>query len=373
MKRDNNSLYTDKFVFKDLLKLPVYFWNGIKYHTTDRLFTPKPLTANITLTHRCNSRCITCDRWKNHSPTELEPDQITQIFRNPLFSSINNLSLSGGEAALREDLGEIAQRAVKFLPKLREITLFTNGLEPELITEQVKILLQIARFKEICGVNVYVSVDGINTIHDKIHGIQGAFERVSETINRLQQLQKLVTFNLSARCTVQPLNMYDLLPILNFSRHIALPLSFAPLKTSNVFINDREENEFLTFTMAQYRDLNNIFVRDIFPYLTTSNRMFWKDLFLNIGGDERKMPCHMLRYYVNLETDGALRLCDANNSLVLGSCLEVRPDKLWYSGNARKLRKKVKTTYCRKCTIAEYEAFSLSREFFYFACNFRKK
>jgi len=348
-------------------RLPRYFWNGIKYQTGRWFYTPKPLFTNITLTHRYNGGSAGNPSTQSSAPAELSQAQILGIIRDPLFASTEKLGLSGGEATLREDLEEITQRTINILPRVKEVELFTDGLDPDRIVQQVKNLISVTRTKDQCVLSVSTYLLDMGPTHNRIFQVPDAVEKVQETINRLQQLQKVVPFYLSATCVVQPANMYDLLPLAYYARHIDLPLNFIP-----VYPGGGDENSDLIFSAAQNRELISIFTRDISPHLSITDKMIWQDYFKIINGAKRKFPCVMQRNYVNIDTDGSLRLCQADDSFILRQTRESTRTELWESKSAKNLRKLIRSQYCKKCPIYYSADFSLKQQFFYLAGHLNK-
>ena len=193
----------DRIKKKNLLKLPLYFARGVKYHAAGHIYTPKPVSVCLNVTRRCNSRCVMCSDWKRQdSVKELTVTEIGEIFRNSLFDSVENFSLSGGEPTLREDLVEIAQTVLDSCPQIKEMSLFTNGLEPTIVVEKVQGILALPNYKSLSRLTVSISLDGYGDTHQKIRRFPQAFERATETIKRLKQLQRNTPFHLCPTCVV---------------------------------------------------------------------------------------------------------------------------------------------------------------------------
>jgi MoaA/NifB/PqqE/SkfB family radical SAM enzyme len=353
---------------KHFAKLPSYFIRGIKYHSAGYLYTPKPLLSTISLTSRCNSKCIMCLYWRETENKKLlSPEEIAEIYKNPLFDSIETLALSGGEPTLREEIVEIVQRVLDVRPRVQEIILCTNGLDPDRVVEKTRSLLELANSRGISKFAVSTSIDGYGSMHEQIRRVPRAFERVSETIRRLQELQKESPFFLSATCVVQPLNIDNLVKTAEFCKQIALPLTFVPVCTSNTHVDDEATRDNLQMTRIQTNKLKSIFSNELSSYITASNRPFWKEYFQIVAGKRRILPCFMADHYVLLDSDGTLLTCGADNSLVYGNVKDEPADALWLGDKGRALRRKLKTVYCPGCTVHCNLVFSLTHEFFYFA------
>ena len=358
----------DQITLRNLMRLPSYFVRGIKFHAAGHFYTPKPLLSTIAVTSRCNSRCIMCQYWKEEgSQKEFTPTEFGEIYRSPVFSSLERIVLTGGEATLREDLVQIAQAILDSCPNIREMVLLTNGLEPNLVVEKVQGLLKLVDLKRLNRFSISVSLDGYGDVHEKIRIVPRAFERTSETIKRLKKLQHETPFYLSSTCVVQPLNIGNLGRLTEFVRELELPITFAPVCVSNIFAQDDVTKSSLTLTDDQLDELRIIFAHYLQPNLTASNLPFWREYFTIVNGGKRRLPCFLLHYLASLESDGRLRLCPADSSLVYGNIRDEPPEKIWYSEKAKELRKRVKKHFCPGCTICCDLAFSFTHEFFYYA------
>jgi len=368
MKAEAPQVRRGPITIENLLKLPLYFVRGIKYHAAGRIYTPKPLYVTLSVTSRCNSRCVMCSYWQSQdNDDELTPSEFGEIFRNPLFGSLERFALSGGEPTLRNDLAQIAQAILDSCPQIKKMSLLTNGLEPTAVTQRVEELLAVCKRKGVSTFSVSVSLDGYGATHQRIRRVPQAFERTSETIKRLKKLQHETPFYLSSTCVVQPLNIGNLAQVSVFGQEQELPITFSPVCLSDFLVKDTASKTALTFSDKHLSELKMLFEHKLQPNLMPSNVPFWREYFSIIGGERRKLPCFMLYHYASMGSDGTLRMCAADNSLVYGNALDEPADKIWYSQKARELRKRVEKYFCPKCTICCNTPFSFTHEFFYYA------
>lgn len=114
-----------------------------------------PLMVSLLLTQRCDLRCRYCAIWK-HPPTEMATATLLDLIDQIAAAGVERLGLSGGEAMLRPDIGQLIERA-----KQRGLTvnLLSNGHAiPERIDE-LKPLDFLA-----------ISLDGPAAVHDALRG-----------------------------------------------------------------------------------------------------------------------------------------------------------------------------------------------------------
>ena len=163
-----------------------------------------PIYVIFFVTSFCNARCKMCFNWKNIEEAdreqELKLEEIKKIFSN--FSRIQQLTLSGGEPYLRDDLPQI----LEFISKKNDvqmITIPTNGILSDKIFEKTKDILN--RIKKDTHLRISLSVEGVEESHDEIVQVKGAFKKIQDTYRKLQSLAgsyKNLNTDISLCCSV---------------------------------------------------------------------------------------------------------------------------------------------------------------------------
>lgn len=145
-------------------------------------FLNRIVKINFAITNLCNARCKTCNIWKKCSTEELELDEILSIF-NRFPKTVGWLSLTGGEPFLRKDIRDILLSA-KDIKSLKLLTLPTNGILKN------KICSVIEEYSETIHPNTFItiSLDGIESVHDNIRGVNGAYEKAMGTFLELNEM-----------------------------------------------------------------------------------------------------------------------------------------------------------------------------------------
>ncbi len=155
---------------------------------------------------KCWMRCSHCwyhDAWKSahHHGEPLTKTEFGKIARS--MPRVSFLSLTGGEAFMRDDIVEIAGMFGK-LTRLERYDIPTSGYEPGLIREKVGEMLRVNR-----GIpfRVGISLDGTREVHDSIRGVAGAFDRTMKTIELLREVKRECrTFDMGIITTVSRQN-----------------------------------------------------------------------------------------------------------------------------------------------------------------------
>lgn len=138
------------------------------------------------VTDVCNAKCAMCFNPPADSiakEKELSLEEIEKVAKS--MKHLIQLTISGGEPFLRDDLPEIIKIFAKH-SGVKFVTLSTNGFLPRRILEHTE---KILRENPNVHFNFCVSVDDIGEKHDKIRGVRGGFEKLVETYAGALQLK----------------------------------------------------------------------------------------------------------------------------------------------------------------------------------------
>jgi len=134
-----------------------------------------PRDAILAVTFRCNAHCVMCNAWQSRRADALRPEHVRK-----LPPDLRTVNLTGGEPFLRDDLpafvGELRARC----PRAR-ITISTNASLPERVERMMDEIVCLDP-----AVRLAVSLDGVGAAHDRVRGIEGAFDAAVGVIDRLR-------------------------------------------------------------------------------------------------------------------------------------------------------------------------------------------
>lgn len=149
--------------------------------------TKDPIYVIFFVTSFCNARCKMCFNWSRIESAskndELSLVEIRKIFNH--LSHIQQLTLSGGEPFLRNDLPEILE-FISHKNNVQMITIPTNGILTDKTFEQTRNIL--GKIKNDTHLRISLSIEGIEEKHDEILQVKGAFKRLQETYHKLYSL-----------------------------------------------------------------------------------------------------------------------------------------------------------------------------------------
>jgi len=176
-------------------RLPFYY----TYHRYGWL-RMLPLSIVVSVSYRCNSRCVTCDVWRK--PT----DDLTVEEWRKVFHSIGHapyyMTFTGGEPFLRRDIVDLVRVAwEECRPAI--VTIPTNGILYKIIPQRVREILAAAPTAQL-GINL--SLDALGTGHDRIRGVPGNWEKAMLTWRALKEI-KHPNLRLSVHTVVSTFNV----------------------------------------------------------------------------------------------------------------------------------------------------------------------
>jgi MoaA/NifB/PqqE/SkfB family radical SAM enzyme len=103
-------------------------WNSrqnVLAYRQQRQLKAGPYMAELDITYQCNCRCQMCQRWKDPRRNELSLDEYIKLAADLHAMGSHQISISGGEPLLRNDVFKII---TGFVGRNMSVNLCTNGL-----------------------------------------------------------------------------------------------------------------------------------------------------------------------------------------------------------------------------------------------------
>lgn len=162
------------------------------------------------MTQRCNLKCVHCYA---HAKDRTFEGELTTAQGKALIDDLAAFGspvilFSGGEPTIHPDLPELAQYAVG---KGMRAVISTNGT---LITEEMAHTL-----KEIGLSYVGISLDGLETIHDKFRAVKGSFQAALQGIRNTQK----AGIKVGLRFTINRFNYQDIPGVFDLLEEMKIP------------------------------------------------------------------------------------------------------------------------------------------------------
>jgi MoaA/NifB/PqqE/SkfB family radical SAM enzyme len=247
------------------------FWKSArrtaKYHAQQALgLQVKPVKLRISLTNRCNARCIMCSIWKGQDngapslPGEITPDEIRQLARvnAGFFSNVNNVCLTGGEPTLRRDFVEIVRAITEALPG-RSLSFNSNGFITKKVLGAVDQAMELRK-----KMMVMISLDGLGETHNTVRGMNGnIYGAVKKTIDGLiERRDSGMKIKIQINTVMTNKNSDQLLPIHEMCRENGLQFNPIYITFGQLYQNHDAEVELNDEARARFLEDVKHILRD---------------------------------------------------------------------------------------------------------------
>ncbi|MBU0762500.1 MAG: radical SAM protein [Candidatus Altiarchaeota archaeon] len=253
-----------------------------------------PFRITHITTTRCNLRCKYCGRW-NSEKKDMSTGEILSAMDEFSSAGTRAWDFSGGEPLIREDIGELVDKAYELD---FSCVLVTNGT---LLKER---LADVKKIKKIGAINI--SLDGPKEIHDIIRG-KGSFDRALEGIKYAKSKgYKVHLSSVISRENTQK-GCKSLFDLFDIAKGLDCPIYLQPV------YNSRYNHEKFPSLIPDEKDhkkainLIRAFKYDNPTLNQTSERTLrW---FEGAFSDEQKWDCLAGRAYAFLFPDGVVAPC----------------------------------------------------------------
>lgn len=270
----------------------------------------KPKVLQLPVTSRCNSRCVTCNVWKEKKKIDIDPALLKIIFSDEFFSEVCEVGINGGEITLVPDFIEIIN-AVMTLPRLKTIYLISNGLLPD------KLLDLLGHTKKICDqkgvyLNITISVDGYGDVHEMIRGIPHCFIRTKKLLDMLFVSRHQYAHGVSIGCTLSQKNIPYVIQTESFLSQYPFPVQYhiaVPNKRIHTF---GDAKNYYLLDDEHSRLLGAEFFYKKFTESSLSNNKYFyfsQYYFLKNKGRGRLCPCQYKYRDITIDEQNKLYLC----------------------------------------------------------------
>ncbi len=305
-----------------------------------------PFNYTISLTYRCNSRCLTC-RVYDKSSQELSLAKYEKIFQS-WGTSPYWVTFSGGEPFLRRDIVEIAELLYRYShPKIVNIP--TNGLLSDLIPPTVE---RLAKRCPQSSIIINLSLDEIGEKHDEIRGVKGNYQKTLATYHALRRL-KLPNLTLGIHTVISRYNVN------NFERIYSELMKLEPDSYVTEIAEQRVElgtvGEAITPPVEDYVRAIDFLSEQIrlrrfkgIARLTQALRLEYYRMVKKILQEQRRiLPCYAGLASVQIAPDGGVWPC-CIKAESMGNLRDFNYDfkRLMGSKTARELQRQI---YRRDC------------------------
>ena len=337
--------YVGKLLRRSLPSVPLDF---VKTQVVGRFKPIPPVVLILNVSYKCDSKCVMCNSWKLPYHDDLTTDDYRKAFASGLFRSIEYVGITGGEPTLRRDMVDLVRIMSDNMPRLRKMTLNTNGFVTERVVPVLEGIIDVANERDFLF-GTRVSLDGVGDAHENIRRVWNAFDRSMKTVRAMQELQKKKFFNFGISFTFTSQNMDEGEKIYDFCKKEDLNVVFAIARYSELAFGNMDLVESTELKSEDFPRLTEFFrerVRESGP-LDGDALLYQAYAKMFSNGMRRTMPCPSMDQGVLLNPNGDLHYCE--NSPKIGNVRTDDPVESYYNPANLAQRQMVLDKICPSC------------------------
>jgi len=268
-----------------------------------------------------------CDVWRKPPGQELKPQDYSRLPK-----SIKYINITGGEPFLRDDLADVI-RVMHESCLTPKMDISTNGLLPARIEQQMKEILKIG-----AKVGVRVSVDGIGEHHDKVRGVENAFDKAMASVHILKEMGLK---DIGIAYTATNYNIDQLQPTANLAKKLEVQFTCCGIAhNSEVYFSERNK------PIENLEELRRQTVWLTREHLKSRHPTDWARAYVDSGNyyfaatGKRSIPCFAGTDFLFMTPNGDI-YPDMIMNYKLGNIKTESFEAMWHSPKAREFRIKV--------------------------------
>ncbi|MFO7301627.1 MAG: radical SAM protein [Acidobacteriota bacterium] len=312
----------------------------------------RPIRPTVLIYHCtfvCDARCEMCSNWtRGNRKEDMTLDQVRQVFADPLWRRIEIANVSGGEPTTRNDLVEICEVMLDSFPRLRKFGINTTGLTPH---RGIPMLTRIAEMCHERGIifSTRVSIDGVGDMHNQVRNVKRGFDRASQTIAAMRELQKRIPFNFGISTTIFSMNLDDAENILQWARREGLDIVFNMVRFTEPMLGNAKLAETCRPIGPEEERMRQFFLDRVRtdPLLDGQNYIYMHYADMIANGYHRQAPCPFQSQGIMLNPNGDLFFCE--NSDVVGNVLQRSAEEIYFDAASQQHRESIKNDKCPTC------------------------
>jgi MoaA/NifB/PqqE/SkfB family radical SAM enzyme len=158
---------------------------------------------------------------------------------------------------------------------------------------------------------VYVSLDGVGEVHDRVRRRPGAFVEATAFLEEARRRDHL---SIALTCVINFHNVDHLDELADYAEANRWPISYAVVNDSDHYINSVSLYPRVELTVDQKSRAIDFLTR-------RSRQRLDSDLRAMLRGEQRQLPCRLLHKGALVTSDGAVSICGTSQAMILAERL----------------------------------------------------
>ena len=340
-----SQVHAIKYLTKAVVSAPRDLLNS--YIASRRAIHPTVLIFHCTFV--CDARCEMCSNWKRGDrKSDMTLEEIERAFSSDFWRDIEHANVSGGEPTTRNDLVDICRIMLDRFPKLRKFGINTTGLTPHRAIPMLTEVVNMCHERDVIF-STRVSIDGVGEMHNDVRQVKKGFDKASETIRAMQDLQKKVPFNFGISTTIFSKNLDDAQNIREWAKEEDLDIVFNMVRFTEPMLGNKDLADTCAPVGEQEEQMRQFFLDRVRkdPLLDGQNYIYLHYADMIANGYHRHAPCPFQTQGIMVNPDGGLFFCE--NSDVVGNVRDEDPAEIYFRESSLEHRESIKTEQCPGC------------------------
>jgi len=325
------------------LKRRARAWRNVATSATmarvDPEWVPRPHAAHIILTYKCNLKCGGCPSWEVRDHQDLTAAEYRTLFGQ--LTSLDLVKVLGGEPFVRRDIVEILSDVRDIVdPYVMQLT--TNGMLPK---RTVEALHQIAW----PGLQLRISVDGLEATHDEMRGVEGSWKTVTRTVAEVAELKAKYGFKFGINFAITDQSLPELDAMIEFAESMGADLipgvNVSPFLVGTKPPEEQQQKIIMLNKRAEALEAMTraeVGARGQLPGIDRIlGRWFTKSTYKqHLMEEVHQFPCRELKDLLYLLPNGNVVRCGMDHTAI-GNVRDQPFDEIWFGTHIEPFRKKV--------------------------------
>ena len=290
----------------------------------------------------CNLTCDHCFYWQNlNQRNDLSVEEFRALSEE--LGPIENLNLSGGEPFIRREFDQIVRTFIRN-NQVKQVYVPTSGYFRD-ATE--KALVSVLEEPDLMLFACELSLDGMETYHNKFRGSDQSFQRAMETYDMLAELQESdPRLRIHAISTATNQNIDEIRALTDFLRERCPKMDHHNLA---VIRGDRKDPSLLSPSCDDYSDLSE-YIREQWRdrergrFGSSVEPMLQWAKLRTMEEERQVVPCRAGVLTGVVYANGDVSVCELHKPL--GNLRERRFRDIWSSEEAVSLRRSIANREC---------------------------
>jgi MoaA/NifB/PqqE/SkfB family radical SAM enzyme len=249
---------------------------------------------------------------------------------------------------MRADLPEVVEVCRENMPRLKKLTINTNGFATRRIMDLTERIVKFCNDYHIL-LGIRISLDGLGLDHDKIRGVPNGFDKCMATFDEMMALKEKSFFNFGLAYTINSFNVRKAEEMYEWCKEGEINLIFNVPRMSTAFL----DNEHMASTVVLNEE-DQAWVSDFFRRLVREGSVFNGDVFLYHNyvkqwdnGGLRTMDCPYRVQGIILNPFGELLYCEMSKEI--GNLRDGDPADAYFARENLLYRLEIRENVCDTC------------------------